>query len=144
MRWVQPAGLSGHAPTTRSPRARPLRWCWLLLLSGLVTLGHYVLNPVYKHVLSLNVLFIAGFWLTNRFFGGLHRRWDAGLRAIADLAGLTLFSAVLSVFMFLATPVRNTIIRTAEQEADGFGLNAARQPGGFCDDRTQTRRIPQA
>ena len=30
------------------------------------------------------------------------------------------------------TPVVNTIIRTAEQEADIFGLNASRQPDGFA------------
>jgi STE24 endopeptidase len=97
-------------------------------------LGHYVLNHVYKHVLSLSVLFITGFWFTHWFFGVLHRRWGApaGVRDIADFAGLPLLSAALAVFMFLATPVRNTIIRTAEQEADVFGLNAARQPDGFA------------
>ena len=95
-------------------------------------LGHYVMNHVYKHVLSLSVLFITGFCFTNWFFSVLHRRWGAGVRDIADLAGLPLLSAALSVFMFLATPIRNTIIRTAEQEADVFGLNAARQPDGFA------------
>lgn len=34
--------------------------------------------------------------------------------------------------MFLATPAFNTIIRTQEQEADVFGLNAARPPDGFA------------
>ena len=38
-----------------------------------------------------------------------------GVRDTADLAGLPLLSAALSVFMFLATPIRNTIIRTAER-----------------------------
>ena len=97
-------------------------------------LGHYVLNHIYKHVLSLSVLFITGFWFTHWFFGVLHRRWGAtaGVRDIADFAGLPLISASLGVFMFFATPVRNTIIRTAEQEADVFGLNAARQPDGFA------------
>lgn len=32
----------------------------------------------------------------------------------------------------LATPVRNTIIRTSELAADYHGLNAAREPGGFA------------
>lgn len=30
------------------------------------------------------------------------------------------------------TPVLNTITRTAEYEADVFGLNTARQPDGFA------------
>ena len=40
--------------------------------------------------------------------------------------------AGVSIFLFLATPVRNAIIRTAEQEADYFGLNVAREPDGFA------------
>jgi STE24 endopeptidase len=36
----------------------------------------------------------------------------------------------LSVYLFLATPVTNTISRTMEFEADMYGLNAARQPNG--------------
>ncbi len=40
--------------------------------------------------------------------------------------------ALFAVFMLFATPVQNTIIRTAETQADIFGLNAARQPDGFA------------
>jgi len=40
---------------------------------------------------------------------------------------------ILSTFMFVLTPVRNTIIRSNEYEADVFGLNAARQPDGFAE-----------
>jgi STE24 endopeptidase len=37
------------------------------------------------------------------------------------------------VFFFLATPVSNLIIRTAEVEADYYGLNASREPDGFAE-----------
>ena len=37
------------------------------------------------------------------------------------------------VFMFLATPVTNTLIRTQEIEADRFGLNLAREPHGDAE-----------
>jgi STE24 endopeptidase len=40
--------------------------------------------------------------------------------------------AVFSFYMLLATPVLNTIIRTAEKEADLYGLNSAREPHGFA------------
>ena len=47
-------------------------------------------------------------------------------------AGLPLAALVLSAYLFVLTPVVNTIIRTNEQEADTFGLNASRQPDGFA------------
>ena len=36
------------------------------------------------------------------------------------------------MFFLVATPVSNTITRTAEAQADIFGLNTARQPDGFA------------
>lgn len=97
-------------------------------------LGHYVLNHVYQGVLSFTLLIASGFWFAHWFFGAVTRRFGAnwGLRGIDDFAGLPLILAGFSVFMFFATPVRNTIIRTHEVEADLFGLNAARQPDGFA------------
>ena len=97
-------------------------------------LGHYVLNHIYKGVVFFSLLICAGFWFTHWFYGAVNRRFGAGwgLRGIDDLAGLPLLMAGLGVFMFLATPIRNTIIRTQEVEADIFGLNAAREPDGFA------------
>jgi STE24 endopeptidase len=61
-------------------------------------------------------------------------RWGTrlGLRGRADPAGLPLLFAIFSVVWFLLTPFSNTIVRTAETEADAFGLNAAREPQGFA------------
>ena len=97
-------------------------------------LGHYVLNHGYKGVVFFSLLFGAGFAFMNWFYGWATAKWGAawGLRGIDDFAGLPVLLAGLSIFMFLATPIRNTIIRTQEQEADVFGLNAARQPDGFA------------
>jgi len=96
-------------------------------------LGHYVLNHVYKMVLSFSLLVCAGFWFTHWFFTAVSRRCGAawGLRGIDDLAGLPLLLAGFSLFMTLATPISNTIIRTNEVEADIFGLNVAREPDAF-------------
>jgi STE24 endopeptidase len=58
------------------------------------------------------------------------RRW--GLADRADPAGLPLAFAILSIVLFIATPLTNSIIRQAEAEADVFGLNAAREPNGFA------------
>ena len=95
-------------------------------------MGHYVLNHVYKGVLSLGVLVVIGFAFTSRAFGRVTlkfgERW--GFRDVADIAGLPLLVALFSVYAFVLTPVLNTITRSMEAEADAFGLNAVRQPDG--------------
>ena len=48
------------------------------------------------------------------------------------MAGLPLLVALLSVYLFVLTPVLNTVTRNMEIEADTFGLNASRQPDGFA------------
>lgn len=97
-------------------------------------LGHYVLNHIPKLLVFFGVLIGLGFWLVDGVFHYLLARnggrW--GIESLGDVAGLPLLLALLTVASFLATPVLNTIIRTQEQEADMFGLNAARQPDAFA------------
>jgi STE24 endopeptidase len=97
-------------------------------------LGHYVLNHVYKLLIYLSLVIIIGFALINIFmkiaiirFGG---RW--GIGSISDVSSLPLFVLLFSIYMFIATPVTNSIIRSTESEADIFGLNAAGEPDGFA------------
>jgi len=54
------------------------------------------------------------------------------LRDRSDLAALPLLIALYTAASLPLTPFGNTIIRTAEIEADAFGLNAAREPQGFA------------
>ncbi|MEI6418617.1 MAG: M48 family metalloprotease, partial [Sphingomonadales bacterium] len=58
------------------------------------------------------------------------RRW--GLTGMEDPAILAVALMLLAGISLAATPITNTIIRTQEQEADSFGLNAARAPDGFA------------
>jgi STE24 endopeptidase len=41
-------------------------------------------------------------------------------------------SLLFSAYLFVLTPVLNSIVRANEYQADLFGLNAARQPDGFA------------
>ncbi|HKI01888.1 MAG TPA: M48 family metallopeptidase [Thermoanaerobaculia bacterium] len=97
-------------------------------------MGHYVLNHVYKIIFYFGVMLTAGFAFLRWGFERAAARWGErwGLRGVGDPAGLPLFAALLSIYFFVLTPVNNTFIRTAEAEADIFGLNAARQPDGFA------------
>ena len=129
------ANVSGLGATIRiSLNDNLLRRCSPEEVQGVMghELGHYVLNHIYKNVLEIGLVILIGFAFVDWGFRRLTARsgpaW--GISGLSDVAGLPLLVALFSVFTFLATPVFNTIIRTAEMEADQFGLNAAREPDG--------------
>ena len=97
-------------------------------------LGHYVLNHSFRRTLELGLLLTIGFaltqWAQARLLRHYGDRWR--VRGAADIAGLPLVVALLSIWFFLMIPLTNSIIRTAESEADLYGLNAAREPHGFA------------
>ena len=97
-------------------------------------MGHYVLNHLYKGIVFIGVVIVLGFaylrWAFDRLQARYGARWD--VRGVGDTAGLPLLALLFAFFFFALTPIRNTIVRTQEYEADIFGLNAARQPDGFA------------
>lgn len=97
-------------------------------------MGHYVLNHIYKSIIFAGVLVVIGFALLPWAFGWISARYAhrLGIRGIEDVAGLPLLMALFSIYVFLLTPVLNTIVRVEEAEADAFGLNASREPDGFA------------
>ena len=98
-------------------------------------MGHYVLNHVVWNLVYFGLLYTVGFAFMQFGYGALARRWGPrwNLGDHADIAGLPLMAALLSVFLFVTTPLTNNVIRIAEIEADLFGLNAAREPDGFAE-----------
>ena len=97
-------------------------------------MGHYVLNHGMRGTIYVSLVFVFVFWLTHRLLDGSLARWGRrlGLEGRADPAALPLAAASISILLFLATPLLNTIGRQMEAEADAFGLNAAREPNGFA------------
>lgn len=98
-------------------------------------MGHYVLNHIYRALLEIAFLIVAGFAFVRFTFSRVVDRWGGkwGVSGIADPAGLPLLSLLLSIFFFVATPVTNSMTRTAEIEADYYGMNASRQPDGMAE-----------
>jgi STE24 endopeptidase len=97
-------------------------------------MGHYVMGHVTRDMLMDGLVIILGFAFANwgylpalEFFGG---QWQ--VRKISEVAGLPLLAALAGIFMFLATPLTNSITRTAEYQADLFGLDAVRKPDAFA------------
>jgi STE24 endopeptidase len=97
-------------------------------------MGHYVLNHGLRLSIYITLVLTFAFWFTHRLMDAALARWGRrwGLADRADPAGLPLAFAILSIVLFIATPLTNSIIRQAEAEADVFGLNAAREPNGFA------------
>jgi STE24 endopeptidase len=97
-------------------------------------MGHYVLNHIYKDMVFYLVVIVAGFTLLRRSLEWSLARWGAKwqIRGIGDTAVLPLVVLLSTIFGFVLTPLFNTQTRTAEREADMYGLNASRQPDGFA------------
>ena len=93
-------------------------------------MGHYVLHHVFHGIVEFGLIIVIGFAFLKWSFGKLHNRW--GIRDVGDVAGLPLLAALFSVYLFVLTPLTNTLTRTQEAEADIFGLNTSRQPDGFA------------
>ncbi|MEQ8303362.1 MAG: M48 family metallopeptidase [Cyclobacteriaceae bacterium] len=97
-------------------------------------LGHYVLNHSYEGLIYFTIIIFLGFGFVHTCFSRALNRWGQNwqVEGISDVAGFPLFAAIFSIYLFLAQPAINSIIRTNEMESDVFGLNAAQEPDGFA------------
>ncbi len=97
-------------------------------------MGHYVLNHIPKDMLFFGVVIVVGFaflrWSLSWSLARWGEKWQ--VRGIGDPAIVPLVALLVSIYFFVLTPFMNTHIRTSEQEADMYGLNASRQPDGFA------------
>ena len=93
-------------------------------------MGHYVLGHARRGLLYLVLLAAVALWIVSRVAPALIKRFGDrwGVRNLADPASLPVLSICLAVLGLIATPLTNTITRTAESDADAFGLNVAREP----------------
>jgi STE24 endopeptidase len=94
-------------------------------------MGHYVMNHVWIGLAVLLVFLCFLLWLINRFIHDLIHRWrrNFGFERIQDVASLPLLMLCLTVIMFFAQPVTNTVSRAMEHSADKFGMNISQVSG---------------
>ncbi len=97
-------------------------------------IGHYVLHHSALNVAFYTLLFGFGFLILDHAFERMLPGWGKrlGIDGRGDMAGLPFAIGVLTIYLFIATPVINRYIYTFESEADLFGLNASREPYGFA------------
>lgn len=98
-------------------------------------MGHYVLNHVYKEIVFSGIQIVLGFVFLRFSFDAFVRRYGArwGVRGAGDVAGLPVFAILAACYLFVLTPVTNSIIRAQETEADMYSLNASGEPDGFAE-----------
>jgi STE24 endopeptidase len=129
------ANVSGFANTMRiSLNDNLLKRCTLPEIETTMghEMGHYVLNHEYKGLMISGVLILIGFAFVNWGINFALARWGSAwdIRGITDVAVLPLATILFLFYLFLTTPIGNTVTRTMEFEADMYGLNAAQQPDG--------------
>jgi Zn-dependent protease with chaperone function len=129
------SGLFGTLRTTLNDNL--LKRCSLPEIEAVMghEMGHYVLHHIEKGIVFTGILIVAGFVFLRSSFEAMLRRYGSRweIRGVADPAGMPLFAILITCYLFLLTPVTNSIIRVQEAEADMFGLNASGQPDGFAE-----------
>ncbi|MFC3712828.1 M48 family metallopeptidase [Sphingoaurantiacus capsulatus] len=97
-------------------------------------LGHYVLNHSFSLLLGFGVIILLAYLSVAKLVPVLLRKWGGrwGVTEVTDPAAVPAAFIVLAVYFMLATPFTNSLTRMHEQEADVFGLAAARAPDGFA------------
>jgi STE24 endopeptidase len=94
-------------------------------------IGHYVLKHVWRTVLLLSSLALVFFFLADRWFPRFARAF--GSRAtIADPTGLPVLVFMMSLFLLLAQPLVNGVIRQGENAADQYSLETVNLPDALA------------
>jgi STE24 endopeptidase len=94
-------------------------------------IGHYVLKHVWRTVLVLSALALVFFFFADRWFPRFARAFGSGA-TIADPAGLPVLVFMMSLFLLLAQPLVNGVIRQGEIAADQYSLETVNLPDALA------------
>ncbi len=96
-------------------------------------IGHYVLGHIYSIMLMMSGVILFSFAVVHYAFRAIAKNERWGIRDIGDPAGLPLILVILAVVGLFTAPLQRNLVYFHEQQADMFGLNAAREPDGFAE-----------
>jgi STE24 endopeptidase len=87
-------------------------------------MGHYVLLHIQKEIAILSVILLVLLYLGYRLAVWTLMRWGErwDIRELGDWASLPLLFFVISLLVFLSTPLINAVSRYFEHEADRYGI----------------------
>lgn len=130
------ANVSGFGPTTRISLADTLlnRASPEAVKAVMAhEIGHYVLRHNISGLLFSAMIILFSFAAVHFAFRAVAKGERWGIRDISDPAGLPLIMLLLAAVGLVTSPLQRNLIYFNEQQADMFGLNAARQPDGFAE-----------
>ncbi|MGH9352706.1 MAG: M48 family metallopeptidase [Terriglobia bacterium] len=86
--------------------------------------GHYVLHHVIREFVLDEIIALAAFFVGFWVVAGAIRRWgtQTGIEGVSDLASFPLLMLVLTLAVFLLSPLYCGISRHYEHQADEYGL----------------------
>jgi STE24 endopeptidase len=130
------ANVSGFGPTTRISLADTLlnRASPEAVRAVMAhEIGHYVLGHNVSGLIFSSMIILFSFAFVHFTFSWASKNERWGIRDISDPAGLPLIMVLLAVVGLITAPLQRNLIYFNEQQADMFGLNAAREPDGFAE-----------
>lgn len=87
-------------------------------------MAHYVEKHIYIGI-GISLLFsLVGLYCIHRIMNGVIHRYGESLKvsAVSDLRSLPLFLMIMSVLIFISSPIDNTISRYQETRADRYAI----------------------
>lgn len=130
------ANVSGFGPTTRISLADTLleRGSPEAVRAVMAhEIGHYVLRHNISGLIFSSMIILFSFAFVHFTFSWASKNERWGIRDISDPAGLPLVMVLLAAVGLITAPFQRNLIYFNEQQADMFGLNAAREPDGFAE-----------
>lgn len=94
-------------------------------------IGHYVLGHIWRLVIVFSLLAVLLFFLADRLFP-LFARWFGSTAVIGEPRGIPVLLFIVSLLALLAMPVRNTLSRMGESEADNYSLRTVNEPDALA------------
>jgi len=99
-------------------------------------MGHYVLNHVIKGLIFFAALLLFLFYLGYRMIGWILARWGGawGIRGVDDWASFPALLLLITLLLFIVSPVTNAFSRYLEHQADQYALEVTH---GLTPDSSQ-------
>lgn len=99
-------------------------------------MGHYVLNHVPKGMIFFAALFLFLFFIGYKIIGWVLTRWGPGweIRGLDDWASFPALLLLLTLALFIVSPIINGVSRYFEHQADQYALEVTH---GLAPDSSQ-------
>lgn len=102
-------------------------------------IGHYRHTHAFWLAGGFGLVLAIAFWLTGKVFPFFQNLLGANrVAGLSDPAGLPVFMAALGAISLLSTPFTNSLVRYAEEDADRYSLEHAREPDGLASALVKT------